>query len=62
MASSILLTIMQGKTGSDKQDMLMPRVLIGTIIRLNIRGSVIKKISVDAISPIDGSLPLEIMI
>jgi hypothetical protein len=31
-------------TGSDKQDMLMlGKCLIGTIIRLNIRGSVIKK-------------------
>jgi hypothetical protein len=51
---------MNWKTCSDKQDM-MPKVLIGTIIRLNIRGSVIKKISVDAISPIDGSLPLKMI-
>jgi hypothetical protein len=47
MASSAFYShnALEGKSGSDKQDMLMPKVLIGTIIRLNIRGSVIKNTS-----------------
>jgi tRNA(His) 5'-end guanylyltransferase len=59
MASSAFYShnALEGKSGSDKQDMLMLKGINWNDYKTKYkRGSVIKKISVDAISPIDGSL------